>query len=317
MDPAVTGALVGAGGAVIVAVAGFFANIRNTRATTAVSQRAVEAAQRTVEVTEQGQVTDRYTKAIDQLGSDKQLAVRIGGIYALERIASDSPRDHPTIMEVLAVFIREHFHEQWPLAEPGTEPSERTPRPDVQAALTVIGRRDARCDSRPIDLSGAELTGAKIPRHAGLAKAKLSHAVFTCVDLTEQSLSGADLTRADLTKATLIDAKLRSADLSDAERTDAKRTEAGPIAANLTGAILTCADLTGAILTDAVLDGVDFTGAFWPSAATVPEGWQRDSDSGRLKRAEPMQTARQLTSHASDHLDANYRRIRRWRDFGS
>jgi hypothetical protein len=48
----------------------------------------------------QGQVTDRYTKAIEQLGSDK-LEVRIGGIYALERIAHDSPRDHPTIMEVL------------------------------------------------------------------------------------------------------------------------------------------------------------------------------------------------------------------------
>ena len=37
----------------------------------------------------EGQVTDRYTKAIEQLGSDK-LDVRIGGIYALERIAHDS-----------------------------------------------------------------------------------------------------------------------------------------------------------------------------------------------------------------------------------
>ena len=47
----------------------------------------------------EGQVTDRYTKAIEQLGSDK-LDVRIGGIYALERIARDSARDHPTVMEV-------------------------------------------------------------------------------------------------------------------------------------------------------------------------------------------------------------------------
>src|SRR6185312_13739727 len=39
---------------------------------------------RTFELTEQGQVTDRFTKAIEQLGSDK-LDVRIGGIYALER----------------------------------------------------------------------------------------------------------------------------------------------------------------------------------------------------------------------------------------
>ena len=42
----------------------------------------------------EGQVTDRYTKAIEQLGSDK-LDVRIGGIYALERVARDSARDHP------------------------------------------------------------------------------------------------------------------------------------------------------------------------------------------------------------------------------
>ena len=44
---------------------------------------------RTHELAERGQVTDRFTKAIEQLGSDK-LDVRIGGIYALERIARDS-----------------------------------------------------------------------------------------------------------------------------------------------------------------------------------------------------------------------------------
>ena len=63
-------------------------------------------------------MTDRYTKAIEQLGSDK-LDVRIGGIFALERIARDSARDHPTVMEVLAAFIREHSHEQWPPPDSG------------------------------------------------------------------------------------------------------------------------------------------------------------------------------------------------------
>jgi hypothetical protein len=67
----------------------------------------------------QGQMTDRYTKAITQLGS-KEVDVRMGGIYALERVARDSARDHPTVMEVLAAFIREHSHEQWPLPEPGS-----------------------------------------------------------------------------------------------------------------------------------------------------------------------------------------------------
>ena len=62
---------------------------------------------RTFEVTEQGHITERYTKAIEQLGSDN-LAVRLGGIYALERLAQDSPqRDHPTVVEVLGAFVRE------------------------------------------------------------------------------------------------------------------------------------------------------------------------------------------------------------------
>ena len=78
----------------------------------------------------QGQVTDRYTKAIEQLGSDKGLDAQIGGIYALERIARDSHVDHPNNIEVLAAFIRDHSSEQWPLAEPGAR------RQNGQRALT-------------------------------------------------------------------------------------------------------------------------------------------------------------------------------------
>ena len=96
---------------------------------------------RTLNLTEQGQVTDRYTKAIEQLGSDK-LDVRIGGIYALERIARDSPRDHPTVMEVLTAFIREHSHEQRPPPDPGDQkrkpsirPTFRPPSPWLHAAM--------------------------------------------------------------------------------------------------------------------------------------------------------------------------------------
>ena len=71
MDAALTAAAIGVGGTVIVGLAGFWANVRNTNKTTALALRAVE-------LTEQGQVTDRYTKAIEQLGADKSLDVRIG-----------------------------------------------------------------------------------------------------------------------------------------------------------------------------------------------------------------------------------------------
>jgi len=229
------------------------------------SRRTVELTRQTFELTEQGQVTDRFTKAIEQLGSDK-LDVRLGGIYALERIARDSAQDHPTVMEVLAAFIREHSLEQWPSPDtdssgrtgaasqalpdtigawwrartvrylamrssspPGDPEQERLTRPDVQAAITVVGRRDAKRDILPIDLTHADLAGANL---VGLN--------LTRANLTDASLTGVPLTGADLTRAHLTRADLRWADLN---------------AADLTGAYLTRAHLTGAVLDDA--DGVE------------------------------------------------------------
>src|SRR5207247_10793863 len=97
----------------------------------------------------EGQVTDRYAKAIEQLGS-KELDVRIGGIYALERVARDSAEDHPTVMDVLAAFVREHLLEKWPPQARNVGPRP-TLRPDVQAAMTVIGRRTVSYDHQPIN----------------------------------------------------------------------------------------------------------------------------------------------------------------------
>jgi hypothetical protein len=47
------------------------------------------AAWRQLHLLREGQITERFTRAIDHLGSD-QLDIRLGGIYALERIALDS-----------------------------------------------------------------------------------------------------------------------------------------------------------------------------------------------------------------------------------
>jgi hypothetical protein len=62
------------------------------------------ASQDQLKLSEQGQVTDRYTKAIDQLDEKHGLAVRLGGLYALERIARDSRDDRVTIAEVLCAY---------------------------------------------------------------------------------------------------------------------------------------------------------------------------------------------------------------------
>jgi hypothetical protein len=218
---------------------------------------------RTYELTEQGQVTDRYTKAIEQLGSEK-LDVRIGGIYALERVARDSARDHPTVMEVLTAFIREHSQEQWPPSDhPVSRGQERSTRPDVQAALTVVARRDPAPDFGSIDLTGAVL------RRADLVGANLTG------PLVRGTIhSGAKAVAADLDGKVRFGAKLAGADLSDA---------------NLTGALLTCANLSGANLAGAHLRGadlsdVDLSDARWPRSAPVPQGWRLDPIFGRLWR---------------------------------
>jgi hypothetical protein len=131
---------------------------------------------RTYSLSREGQVTDRYTKAIEQLGSDK-FDVRIGGIYALERIARDSERDHPTVMEVLSAFIREHSREQWPPLpaddQSHTSPWDRKTRPDTQAAVTVIGRQNRSNDRLPVNLADADLGGADLA-DADLTDARLT-----------------------------------------------------------------------------------------------------------------------------------------------
>ena len=235
-------------------------------------------ARRTLEVTQQGQVTDRYTSAISQLGS-KKLDVRIGGIYALERVARDSERDHPTVMEVLTAFIREHSHQQRPSPGPDNAEPERSTRPDVQAALTVIGHRDPELDIRPVNLARADLTQADLGiralwkdiNHGIIDRANLERADLTGANLTGANLSGAILTYVDLTGATLTNAHftdvdltgayLGGADFSGADLREATLTNAHFTGANLTGAKLGRADLTRADLTRANLAGANLAGA--------------------------------------------------------
>ena len=161
------------------------------------------------------QITERFTQAINQLGSEK-IEVRLGGIYALERIAKDSFKDHWTIMEVLTAFVRERspvsrlpknnpkqtlLTDFLPQSQPSEDSTHRKIATDVQAALTVIGRRDLKKEEplqHIINLSQTDLSGA---------------------DLRDTNLSGADLrdanlSGADLSGATLINAKLNGATLS-------------------------------------------------------------------------------------------------------
>jgi hypothetical protein len=111
-------------------------------------------------------------------------------------------------------------------------------RPDVQAALTVIGRRSRERDIRSIDLTGRAFHPVEVP-YATLVGATLTRALFIKADLTGADLTGADLACADLNGANLKGANLALANLTDANLTDANLTDAALETANKTGANFT------------------------------------------------------------------------------
>lgn len=289
-------------GAGLVAVGALVFTALNFRLLRRNSEQADQWQRRTHELTEQGQVTDRYTKAVEQLGSET-LDVRIGGIYALERVARDSPRDHPAVMDVLTAFIREHSWEQWPvprIAEEEDEDLVEFTRPDIQAAFTVVGRRDSEHDIRSIDLTRADLTRADLT-YADLTDAYLTGAYLAGADFLGTYLTGADLTGANLAGAHLDGAYFTAADLTSANlavaRGEAYLDWADLSNADLTGASLAFADLsnadlTGATLTDTDLSRADLTGVTWPADTPVPDGWELDPGTGELQQAGPEPAAK-------------------------
>lgn len=196
--------------------------------------------------------TTRYTEAIKQLGDESSFAIRLGGIYALERIAQDSDRDRQTILDVLCAFLRDKSRLKKKSGE--KFPSMKS---DTAAAATVIGRiRKISKPANRMDLHGTNLTGAF------LAGANLTGAKLRGAHLFEANLIGANLTGANLIEANLTGAHLTEANLTGAKLIDANLTEAFLTDANLIGAYLADANLTDANLFEANLSGATLIGAY-------------------------------------------------------
>jgi uncharacterized protein YjbI with pentapeptide repeats len=176
-------------------------------------------------------ISNQVSKGFEQLGSDKP-AIRLGGIYALEGVMNNSDEFHQPVLEALSTFVRDGTK---------TVTGDGPPAADIQAALTVIGRRK----------SGSEL-------QLNLAKAQIPKANLRGAHLYGADLSGANLSGADLVIANLSHADLSGADLSIANLYYAKLDLAKLGGANLSGA-----ELSGATVTQVQLDkacGTDVKG---------------------------------------------------------
>ncbi|MFH9960314.1 pentapeptide repeat-containing protein [Streptomyces mirabilis] len=224
---------------------------------------------RTYRLTRRGQITDRFTKALERLGSNEAY-VRIGGILALEQIVQDAPEQAATdAARVLNHFIRDRApkarvtpvtEEPAPDAESEGKKWPNEPSPDVQAALTALTRPESRTHVDPrerLDLHGLHLVGAELNQadltDADLRGATLRGAYLAEATLTKANLCGATLTKASLYRATLTGAKLQEAALVKADLREATLTGADLSRSTLTGANLRWADLTNADLERAIL----------------------------------------------------------------
>ena len=210
-----------------------------------------------LEISQEGQITERFTRAIEQLGAtdDKgnpKIEIRLGGIYALERIAKDSKADHWTVMEVLTAYIRRNF----PAPKSSDELKDRIQKVsstifpkvpiDIDAiCMVLIGRRleHEQNNDQALDLSGTDLFGVK------LLTVNLENAFLDGV-----CLIGSQLERAHLTKVFLREAHLEKAILWKTNLEEANLQNA-----NLDGAILEAALLMNANFMRTSLRGVDFS----------------------------------------------------------
>jgi hypothetical protein len=236
-------------------------------------------AHRQAHVAEQGLFTERFSTAVEHLGSE-QLPVRLGGIYALWRLTEDSPkRDVVSVIDILCAFVRNppHASADPPLEEIVWEERRNGDigevlqdvvvpmRPDVEAIVNLISDEQANFrDSLPpgyrLGLAGSTLRSANLS-NANLAEANLSNANLSKAHLSNADLSDADLRSTDLSEAYLAGAILLRANLRSANLDNANLINANLFNANLRGASLVGTDLMNAVLDGANLTGSDLTSA--------------------------------------------------------
>ncbi|MFB9150267.1 pentapeptide repeat-containing protein [Roseovarius ramblicola] len=218
------------------------------------------------------------------------LEVRIGAIYALERIAQDSDRDHVQIMEILCAYIRQNApapaEDDWPelemresendgpleadweeRLEAFREAQEKAKaglkvREDIQVALTVIGRRSEKQRrleagrgveaAFPFDVPCPEYDGPE----DGHDQATLN-TYRKKLREWEKALRAYDGYRLDLSGADLRGTDLSHLDLNGARLHGARLQGADLMEARLQGANLGEARLQGADLVGARLQGAN------------------------------------------------------------
>ncbi|WP_295559299.1 pentapeptide repeat-containing protein [uncultured Hyphomicrobium sp.] len=240
------------------------------------------------ETVQQTHLTDLFTKAVEQLGAEKEgidksgqptrkpnTEQRIGAILALERIAHDSAKDYWRVMEVLASYIRNNSQPPTIFTEPTSDAVDLesalakfreqipTPPTDIQVAIDVLARRGSRGTAFErkhrlrLDLSGVNLQKIRFSRwyddETGATNATFTHVDFNCAHLDECELIDANFSNCIFNNASLIGVTAYSAILKNATFYEANLDGANFAGANLKGADIQKAKGRGCDMSEANL----------------------------------------------------------------
>jgi hypothetical protein len=219
-----------AGIAVIAALLGAWLQVQASQSQFAQQQLSGETQFRDQQdLARRGQLADRFRAAVDQIGRTDSLDARLGGIYVLESVARDAwdsmPRQNRirlAVYDVLLAYIDRHA--AWTRDQPAQAfkgfDEMRIYAPDVQAVLTVLGRRDQQADDPNLDMAYIAIPDATLfradLRNANFIGDGLQDVDFIGAHLENAAFQDADFYYADLFGAHLENAKLLNADLSGA-----------------------------------------------------------------------------------------------------
>ena len=258
-----------------------------------ISNRRATAMERTADLGEKGNITERFKNAIEHLGK-KSESIRMGGVYGLYHVARESREYVDTVLKILCAHAKSVMAESG-YADKKKPPNEIMAILDILSSATFVeGNKNTKIFKK-VDISGWDLHGADVSALnmefiSGL-KVNLSSATLSKVNLSGAKLSGANLSGAKLLRTNLSNATLSEINLSGARLLRPNLSGARLLKANLSGAKFFLANLSGAKLLRADLSGASLPNANLSGAhlfkANLPEAflWRANLSNGDLSGA--------------------------------
>lgn len=197
---------------------------------------------RTVSFQKEGHMTDRISKAVEQLGAEKtvklegkeqtqsNIEVRVGGLLSLERIANDSMkfdngRDHVLVMRIICAYLRQNSPANDLTLPTAGATLLASPKLDIRQAAEILKRRSVRqleqeekekyrLDLRRVNLDDVDMSNGNFSG-AMFDESRLHYTDMRKTDLTGARFVGATIAEAIFAGSTLKGVKFQKARLSD------------------------------------------------------------------------------------------------------